>query len=123
MSYTSRPFEELDVLDDFLMNAVASDPEVGEAFCRKLLSVLLDRRIGNIRVTVQRTLPAPTPAHRGIRMDVEIEEYNGDAQTQVINVYDLEPHLQKNQNLPKHNRFYQAKADVRYLKQGEKNFG
>lgn len=39
------------------------------------------------------------------------------------NVYDLEPHLQKNLNLPKHNRFYQAKIDSRYLHSGDMDFG
>lgn len=43
MGYTNKPFEELDVLDNFLMNAIATDEEVGEAFCRKVLSVLLQR--------------------------------------------------------------------------------
>lgn len=75
MSYTKKTLEELDVLDDFLMNAVADDKEVGEAFCRCILSVLLQREIGKVRVTAQRTLPAAVPGHRGIRMDVEVEEY------------------------------------------------
>ena len=48
MGYTSKPLEELDVMDDFLFSAIAADREVGEAFCRKLLSVLLGRKIGNM---------------------------------------------------------------------------
>ena len=36
MSYLNKPFEELDVLDNFLINAIATDAEVGEAFCRKV---------------------------------------------------------------------------------------
>ena len=39
-----------------------------------------------------------------------------------INVYDLEPHLQQNMHISKHNRFYQAKIDSRYLKSGETDF-
>jgi len=30
MNYTIKPFEELDIIDDFLMNAIAADAEVGE---------------------------------------------------------------------------------------------
>ena len=75
MGYTSKPLEELDVMDDFLFSAIAADREVGEVFCKKLLSVLLGRKIGKIRVTAQHTLPAPAPEYRGIRMDVEVEEY------------------------------------------------
>ena len=40
MPYTNKRFEELDVLDDFLISAIAAVPEIGEAFCRRILSVL-----------------------------------------------------------------------------------
>lgn len=124
MSYTKKPFEELDVIDDFLMNAAATDQEVGEAFCRTMLSVLLQKKIGKIRVVVQRTIPAVTPEHRGVRMDVEIEEYTeaSEIEAPVMNIYDIEPHNKDAQFLPKRNRFYQAKIDGRYLKSGEEDF-
>lgn len=121
MGYTNKSLEELDVMDDFLFSAIAADKEVGEAFCRKLLSVLLERKIGKIRVTAQHTLPAPTPQYRGIRMDVEVEEYE-EEQEQPVRVYDLEPNRQTGTNLPRHNRFYQAKVDARYMRRGEKDF-
>lgn len=122
MSYLSKPFEELDVLDNFLMNAITTDEEVGEAFCRKVLSVLLQRPIGKVKVVAQYMLPAQNPEYRGIRMDVKVEEMAGENETQLANVYDLEPHLQKNLHLPKHNRFYQAKIDSRYMKRGNDDF-
>lgn len=122
MSYTGKPFEELDLMDDFLMNAVAADTEVGEAFCRRLLSVLLQRRIGKLHITAQRTFPAAAPQYRGIRMDVEIKETDGEEQDTVTNVYDLEPHLRNDSHLPRHNRFYQARSDSRYMKRGQDDF-
>ncbi len=112
-------------MDDFLMSAVASDGENGEDFCRLVLSVLLGRKIGRVHVTAQRTIPALTPKLRGIRMDVEVveETENGETETQsVCNIYDLEPHNLPDMDLPKHNRFYQARIDSRYLKQGEREF-
>lgn len=121
MGYTTKPFEELDVLDNFLMNAIATDQEIGEAFCRKLLSVLLRRRIAKINVIAQYTLPAQTPKYRGIRMDVRIEEY-AEETAKLSNIYDLEPHLQKDLDLPRHNRFYQAKADSCYMRRGDNDF-
>lgn len=123
MSYTRKTFEELSVMDDFMMNAIATNKDIGELFCRKVLSVLLQREIGQIRVVAQRVIPPLTPNLRGIRMDVEVEEL-GDAITElpVKNIYDLEPHLQKEIHLPKHNRFYQAKIDSRTLTSGEKDF-
>lgn len=122
MSYMKKPFEELDVLDNFLMNAIATDEEVGEAFCRKVLSVLLQRPVGKIKVVAQYTLPAQNPKYRGIRMDVKVEEFGDGNETRLANVYDMEPHLQKNLHLPRHNRFYQAKMDSRYMKRGDDDF-
>lgn len=122
MSYTNRPFEELDVLDNFLMNAIATDEKVGAAFCKKVLSVLLQRPVGKVKVVAQYTLPARNPRYRGIRMDVKVEEFENGNEAQVANVYDMEPHLQKDLHLPRHNRFYQAKVDSRYMKRGDDDF-
>ena len=124
MSYTKRKLEELNVLDDFLLSALAADEEEGEEFCRELLSILLQREIGQVKVITQKTIMALTPEHRGIRLDVEVNEeksaeVNG---IQALNVYDIESHLQNNTDFPRHNRFYQAKIDGRYLKSGEKDF-
>lgn len=122
MSYYNKPFEELDVLDNFLMNAVAANSEVGEAFFRKVLSVLLQRRIGKIKIVAQYALPAHSPRYRGIRMDVKIEEPEDTEEALPANVYDLEPHLQNDLDLPRHNRFYQAKIDSSHMKRGDNNF-
>lgn len=123
MSYTKKSLEELNVLDDFLMNAIVSAPEIGEVFCKTVLSVLLQRKIGKLRIVSQRMIPPCTPKHRGIRMDVEVQEFEVDADDMLpISIYDLESNLQKGVHLPRHNRFYQAKMDGRYLKSGDSNF-
>ena len=75
MSYTVKPFEELDVIDDFLANAIANDQEVGEEFYRTLISVLLQKEVGKIKISAQRIIPAEVPSQRGIRLDVEVVEY------------------------------------------------
>lgn len=123
MSNHHRPLEELNLMDDFLINAVAADPAVGIPFCQTVLSVLLQRPIRELDISVQRTIPAATPTMRGIRMDVEItEKYSSDDHFPAMTIYDMEPHLQKEDNYPRHNRFYQARIDSRNLKSGEKNF-
>ncbi len=123
MAYTKRNLKELNIMDDFLVNAVATDEEVGEAFCREVLSVLLQRKIGEIRVISQRVIPARRPSLRGIRMDVEvIEDLHSAEKLPAMNIYDLEPHIPKNMDLLRHNRFYQAKIDGRYPKSGENDF-
>ncbi len=121
MGSTKRALEDLNIIDDFLINAIATDEKVGKAFCRDMLSVLLQRKIGEIRVVAQRTIPAMSPALRGIRMDVEVEEKPGEENRDLpaMNIYDLEPHIPDDMNLVKHNRFYQAKIDSRYLVSAE----
>lgn len=74
MSYTKRTFDELNLLDDFLLNAIASDPEIGNDFCRTLISVLLQKDIQNLRVVAQKVIMPPTPGHRGVRLDIEARE-------------------------------------------------
>ncbi len=115
-----KPFEDLDVIDDFLMNALASDEEVGEPFCRTLIRGLLQRELEIVRISVQRVIGAKTPGQRGIRMDVEILEAQSEGGIKTI--YDIEPNKVRGYNLPKHNRFYQAKIDARNLDTKDKTF-
>ena len=128
MSYTTKPFEELDLMDDFLMHAIANDEDVNEDFFRVLLSALLQKKIGKIKISAQRVIPSASPTLRGIRMDVEVIEYEEhysetmDVELRAKNIYDIEPHKRDNIHLPKHNRFYQAKIDSGNMKSGEKNF-
>ena len=123
MAYKKRKLEDLNVLDDFMFSAAASDEEVGKEFCRTMLSVLLQKELGEIQITAQKTILPCTPEMRGIRMDVEIKEPLEDKETlPSLNVYDVEPHLRKEKYFPRHNRFYQAKIDSRYIRSGEKDF-
>ena len=118
-----RKLEELNLIDDYLMSCVAGDPFVGEACIRKILSVLLGREIAHVRVTAQRVFPGTDTDLRGIRMDVEVEEFTEtDGAENVASVYDIEPHNIRTTNLPHHNRFYQAKIDSRRLPSGERDF-
>lgn len=113
-----RSLEDLNVIDDFLMNAAASDREDGEEFCRLILSTLLEREVGKIHINTQKVISAGAPNLRGIRMDVEIIESAGE----LINVYDIEPCRYHKRGLEKSNRFYQAKIDSRYMESGERDF-
>lgn len=124
MNYNRRTLEELNVMDDFLMNRLAEDKAVGEAFCRRLLTVLLQKKLGRIHVRTQNVLPALTPQMRGIRLDVQVDELEetGEKDGAAANVYDIEPHISNDLDLARHNRFYQAKIDSRGLKSGERDF-
>ena len=119
MGYTKKTLQELNLIDNFLSNAIASNQEINEPFYRLLLSVLLEKEIKTVRVLAQQIIPGATPQLRGIRMDVEITEYEDET---VTNVYDVEPHLKDTLHLPRHNRYYQAKIDGRYVRRGLKDF-
>lgn len=122
-SYRRRSLDELNVLDDFLMSAAASDPEGGPEFCRLLLSALLERQIGKVEVSTQKFLNSYTPELHGVRLDVEvIEPLDGGGP--VANIYDIEPCLYNSdlETLTKRNRYYQGRIDGQYLKSGEQNY-
>ena len=115
-----KKWEELDLLDNYLINAVASDPEIAEPFFKRLVSVLLQREVGKIKVEAEKVFPGTDPERRGIRLDIEVREYVSDET--VTNVYDIEPHLQRDDNLPRMLRFRQAKIDSKGMKSGDKDY-
>lgn len=118
----SKTLEELDVLSDFMMNAIANNPDVCEPFFRLLLSILLEIEIGSIMVRAQSVVPGDTPNLRGIRLDVEVVEHlDTNEKTANCRIYNVEPQLYVD-NLPKRSRFYQAKKDSKHLKRGERNW-
>ena len=114
-----KTIDEVDLMDDIFMNLVASDPDVGEAFCKILLSVLLQQKIEKVTVHVQRVLPGAGIDIRGIRLDVEVEEHIDDT---IANVYDIEPHNRHTKDFGKMLRFRQARIDSRYMKSGDNDY-
>ena len=112
--------EDLNVLDDFMLNAIANDPDVGEAFFCEVLSVLLERDIGEITIKAQSVIPGDTPELRGVRLDVEIQEQ--DNSPAKCRLYNMEAQTYTGENLQKRSRYYQAKKDSKRLKSGEKNW-
>ena len=123
-----RKLEELNLLDDFLFNAMLAYPDTGEAFIRKLLETLFDRKFPHLKIRAQESFAGSNTDLRGARLDVYIEEdgsvqINGD---EIPTIYDVEPdHNHKTVEIkafPKRARFYHAMIDRRSLKAGE-HFG
>ena len=117
-----KPIEEADLMDDIFMQLIASDPDIGEGFCRTLLSVLLQLKIGEIKVHVQSVLPGSRLDIRGVRLDVEVKESTSDVPSRIVNVYDIEPHNGKEENLNRMLRFRQAKIDSRFMNKRDNDF-
>ena len=123
-----RKLEELNLLDEFLFHAMLAYPDTGEAFIRKLLETLFDRKFPHLKIRAQESFAGVNTDFRGARLDVYIEE-DGSAQIngdEIPTVYDVEPdHNHKNAEIkafPKRARFYHAMIDRRSLKAGE-HFG
>ena len=128
MERRRKTLEELNLLDDFLFNAMLTYPDTGEAFIRKLLETLFDRKFPHLKIHPQKTFIGLNTGLRGARLDVYIEE---DGRVQIHDeaiptVYDVEPDHNKDaaqiKAFPKWARFYHAAIDRVALKSGE-NFG
>ena len=114
-----RNLEELNLLDDFLMGSVLSYPGIGPEVCRRMVSIILNREIKQIRIIPQKVYFGADTDKHGIRLDVYAEEKADDLNT----VYDIEPDKDGRESLrlalPKRARFYHAKIDAESLASGE----
>ena len=128
MQNERKKLEELNLLDDFLFNAMMTYPEMGEKFTRKILKLLFNREFRNLKVIAQKSYGGLNTDLRGARLDVYVESDDSaeiDA-SEDASIYDLEP--DKNDKVkyiaafPKRIRFYHAIIDSRSLKSGE-DFG
>lgn len=115
-----RNLEELNLLDDFLMGSVLSYPGIGPEVCRRMVSIILEREIRQIRIVPQKVYFGADTDRHGIRLDVYAEESRED---DIDMVYDIEPDKDGRETLrhilPKRARFYHAKIDADSLASGE----
>ena len=128
MQNERKKLEELNLLDDFLFNAMMTYPEMGEEFTRKILKLLFNKEFRNLKVIAQKSYGGLNTDLRGARLDVYVERDDSaeiDA-AEDTSIYDLEP--DKNDKakyvaaFPQRIRFYHAIIDSRSLKSGE-DFG
>ena len=130
-----RPLAELDLLDDFLFNALLAYPEYGKKFCRKFLKILFGREFKNLNIVTQKSYGGSdlTVCRPGCslrprirrRLDVYIEE--GDEveidSSNVSAIYDIEPDKNNKRKdidfIAQRTRFYHAIIDSRSLKSGQ----
>ena len=122
-----RKLEELNLMDDFLFNAMLTHPETGEKFTHTILKLLFNRDFKNLKVSVQKFYAGMNTDLRGARLDVCIEGDCVDIDGEdITSVYDVEPDQNDKAKaiaaFPKRSRFYHAIIDSRSLKSGE-DFG
>ena len=95
-----KPWEELDITDDFIFSRVMRNKKL----CRTLLEMILKVKIGKIKfLTSQHTIRIE-PNAKGIIMDVYLKD-----ESKVINV---EMQAANHGDLPRRARYYQAAADI-----------
>lgn len=119
-----KKLEELNLLDDFLFGAMVAYPELGEQFSRKVLEIILQRKLGKLKVVPQKVYPGSDSDLHGARLDVYLEENClENIEAEAMSIYDIEP--DKNEKakavaaLPKRIRFYHSKIDAKGLKAGK----
>ena len=114
-----KPLEELNVIDDFLFNEIMSDEKDGEEVCRMIIGTVLDRKVGKLSFTPQRSIPGVSEKNHGIRLDAFVKETHdeNDEEGTDISVYDVEPDKRSSRKalLPKRSRYYAAMIDVKLL--------
>ena len=95
-----KPWEELDITDDFIFSRVMRNKKL----CRTLLEMILKVKIGKIKfLTSQHTIRIE-PNAKGIIMDVYLKD-----ESKVINV---EMQAANHGDIPRRARYYQAAADI-----------
>ena len=122
-----KKLEELNLMDDFLFNAMLTHPEISEKFTQKILKLLLGREFKNLKISAQKVYAGMNTDLRGARLDVCIESDCVDIDgNDIPSVYDVEPDQNNKKKdiavFPKRSRFYHAIIDSRSLKSGE-DFG
>lgn len=117
-----RKLDELNLIDNFLFEALAGHPEIGAAFGHKLVEIILHRSPEKVQVVAQRTYSGSNPQMHGARLDVYLEETSASEENASWS-YDIEPEKDNKalavRSLPKRVRFYHAKIDSKGLKAGD----
>ena len=123
-----RRLEDLNLMDDFLFQEMLMQEDIGEEFCRILLSTILGRPFRRVKVIPQKSIPGPNTNLHGIRIDAYIEDLSeeetlpgvhmSDARV-VSDIYDIEPNnTYEKKTLPRRTRYYHSLIDAQLLEKG-----
>lgn len=123
-----RRLEDLNLMDDFLFQEMLMQEDIGEEFCRILLSTILGRPFRRVKVIPQKSIPGPNTNLHCIRIDAYIEDLSeeetlpgihmSDARV-VSDIYDIEPNnTYEKETLPRRTRYYHSLIDAQLLEKG-----
>ena len=99
MSYANEPFEELDVMNNFMFNQLSTNPKTKEGFLRCLIKNLLGIETSKIIIRAENMIYPTLPDKRGVRLDVQVDEL--DKHDKLTTIYDIEPHRDSEKAYPR----------------------
>lgn len=103
-----KPFEELQLKDDFMFSVVMRNPK----FCKPFLERVLGIKISRIEYPKSQDTIDLSADAKSVRLDIYVEDDNN-------SVYNIEMQTTENGNLPKRTRYYQGMIDLGILEKGE----
>ncbi len=119
-THRKKKLEELNMMDAFLFDVSTEKPEDAAKIARTIVKRVMGHELQEITVENQKQFQGMDLWTRGIRMDLWVRENEPDKDgANVVRLYDIEPNIYED-DLPKRNRFYQAKADAKELPTGSK---
>lgn len=106
--FAKKPFEELQISDDFMFSVIMRNPK----YCKPFLERILGVRISRIEYPEYQDTIDLTYDAKSVRLDIFVE---GDEDS----VYCIEMQTTNNKNLPKRARYYESMIDLNILEKGE----
>lgn len=107
--YKIKPYEELDITDNFMFSKVFSNEDVAKDFLQDVLKISIDK----ISVVGEATTQED-PFHKSVRFDVLAK----DDGIGLSRYFDIEMQMENTGNLPKRARYYQSMCDLDVLAKG-----
>ena len=109
-----KKLKDLNLMDDFLFQAVMTYPDIGELFAQRILELIFHRQFQNLTIIAQKVYGGVDTDLRGARLDLYVEENDCTKMDAAYDdsIYDLEPDRNNRVSMvkafPKRARFYHA---------------
>ena len=69
-----KKLKDLNLMDDFLFQAIMTYPDIGELFAQKILELIFHRQFQNLTIVAQKVYGGMDTDLRGARLDLYVEE-------------------------------------------------
>lgn len=116
-----KTLEELNVIDDFLFTELLLHPESADLLVRLIIERATGLKVGELIIEPQCVYNGVDTDRHGIRMDVRVQNPEisiSESTDSTLRVFDIEPNVKEDKELPKRVRYYQALSDVKLLESG-----